>query len=142
MVSILSLIGRSSSYRNRNCAGRSAASSTARASSSAPAPPLAQTSETYAPSAPAASERWRTSPISASVSVGKRLMATTTGTPKRRAFSICLSRLLHPSSTAFRSSRVSPGSSGRPATTRYRPLCILSARTVQTITTASGVRPE
>ena len=73
-----------------------------------------------------------------SVSSVKRLIATTTGTPNSRMFSICLSRLAQPSATASRFSSVRPGSSGLPATTRNLPPCILSARMVQTITTALG----
>ena len=47
-----------------------------------------------------------------------------------------------PCSTASRSSSPRLAGSGRPATMRYLPECALSARTVATMTAASGRRPE
>ncbi len=73
------------------------------------------------------------SAISASVSLEKRLMETTTGTPYFCTLPICRSRLAKPFSTAstfsfLRSSLATPP-------------CILSARMVATITTQSGLSP-
>ena len=59
--------------------------------------------------APAASASACTTPSSASVSVAKRLMATTTGTPKVRALAMWRARLQQP---ARRSSRFSEGGRG------------------------------
>ncbi len=58
-----------------------AASQTALASASAPLPPSAQFVDTTASRAPAARATSRTTAYSADVSVGKALIATTTGTP-------------------------------------------------------------
>ena len=70
------------------------------------------------------------------------LIATTAGTPNSPTFSICAARFAPPRRTASGLSSSSAGSSGLPATIRPTPPCILRARTVATITAASGVRPE
>ena len=74
-----------------------------------------------------------TAATSASLSAVKWLRATTGGTPKRRTFSTCFSRLARPARTAsrFSAARRSLGT----------PPCIFSARTVATITAADGVSP-
>ena len=71
--------------------------------------------------------------ISASVSVPKRLMATTTGTPNFCMFSICFSRLAMPCRRAstFSADRSVLGT----------PPLYFSARMVATSTTAEGARP-
>ena len=88
--------------------------------------------------APAASATSRIAAISSAVSVGKRLMATTAGTPNARTFSICLARFAPPRRTASGLFSSRAGSSGLPATILPTPPCILSARTVATTTAASG----
>ena len=97
---------------------------------------------TTASRAPAASATSRIASISASVSVGKTLIATTDGTPYAATFSICFARLAPPARTASGLGSSSLGSSGLPATIRPTPPCILSARIVATITAASGFSPE
>src|SRR5256885_1111840 len=69
-------------------------------------------------------------------------MATTGVTPWIWMFSTCLRRLAAPASTSSGFSCSSSGGSGLPATTRYLPEWTLSARTVATITAASGARPD
>ena len=69
-------------------------------------------------------------------------MATTTGTPKVLAFSICFLRLQKPAVTRGMFFSVYSGLRGVPATTGGPPPCILRARTVATRTTALGTRPE
>ena len=114
----------------------------ASAIASPPAPPFTNTSLTSQPCAPAASAAFLIKACSASVSSGKRLIATTTGMPCAWTLAICASRLGMPARRASRSSASRPGSRGLPATMLKRPLCILSARTVQTSSAALGFRPE
>ena len=66
------------------------------------------------------------------MSVGKRLAATTQGTPYSLAFRMWRSRFFEPSSIAFRPSA--------PVASRLPPWC-LSALAVATITTAFGPNP-
>ncbi len=70
-----------------------------------------------------------------------RFTATTTGTPKSRAFSMCFSRFSQPFSRAGRFSCTSSGGSALPGRTVPTPPCIFKARTVATITTQFGFRP-
>ncbi len=86
MVRIFSSMGISSGYRNLKSFFFSQASATPRASSMAPSPPFSHASLTYAPSAPAATAASLMMSISRSLSVRKRLTATTTGTPNLRQF--------------------------------------------------------
>ena len=133
----------SSSYSSlKSGAPTSAAAQTAIARSSAPSPPFAQWFATTASRAPAASETRRTASTSAGVSVGKELIATTTGTLNRSTFSICLARFAPPAVTASTFSASRAGSSGFPATILPTPPCIFSARIVATTTAASGRRPD
>ena len=106
---------------------------TSSASAKPPSPPLAHTSDraTFTPSSRHLSS---TSFNSASVSVGKRLMATTHGRLYTFVmFSTCCSRLGRPASSACRFSSLSASLATPP--------WFLSARTVATTTTASGFRP-
>ena len=66
----------------RNSFGCSHASATASARSAAPSPPFEKPSFTSAPNAPASSASFLTSATSSSVSPGRRLTATTHGSPK------------------------------------------------------------
>ena len=70
------------------------------------------------------------------------MIATTGETPCRRMFSICLRRFAAPARTSSGFSRSRSSGSGRPATILYLPECALSARTVATMTAASGRSPE
>ena len=72
----------------------------------------------------------RISSCSASVSVSKRLIATTDGTPNLRTLRTWRSRLASPLFSAVRFSL--------PSSSFGTPPCILSARTVATITAAAG----
>ena len=69
---------------------------------------------------------------SASVSVGKALIATTHGRSNFAIFSICFSKFPKP---AFKASKFS-----FPKSFLATPPCIFKARTVATITTASGFK--
>ncbi len=77
-----------------------------------------------------------------SKSSGKALMATTGVTPWRSTFSICLRRLAPPARTSSGFSRSRASGSGLPATIRWAPEWALRARTVVTMTAASGTRPD
>src|SRR5579862_888888 len=72
--------------------------------------------------------------VSALVSAVKWLIATVTGTPNLRTFSMWRSRFAVPAFTASTFSR--------PSSFLSTPPCILSARTVATITAAEGVSPD
>src|SRR3990172_5500216 len=109
MASIFCLIDHSSGYRKRISLGCSAALITARARSIAPLPPCAWWSLVTASTAPAASAASRTASISRAVSVGKRLIATTTGRPCSRMFSTCFCRFSQPRWTASTFSLISSG---------------------------------
>ena len=81
--------------------------------------------------------------ISASVSVWKRLMATTTLTPWLVTLRMCANRLAAPASTSGRFSSVYSFDNAAPATTLGAFIeCSLSARTVQTRTAQLGRSPE
>ena len=71
--------------------------------------------------------------ISASVSLVKWLMATTTGRPKRCTFSMCFLRFSTPLSRA--------STFGLERSFSGTPPCNFRARTVATMTTASGLMP-
>ena len=132
MVSIFSLMEASSGYRNLKSPPLSAAALTTSAASWPPSPPSAWTLIGTASSAPAAMASLRTISTSLSRSKAKRLMVTTTGTPKSFMFSICLARFSQPFVRASLFSALSSsGSTGRPP-------CILRARMVQVMTTALG----
>ena len=106
---------------------------TSRAKASPPLPPSAQTVErtVFTPSSRHLSIM---KSISASVSVGNLFTATTQGSLYTfLIFETWRRRLGIPFSSAFKSSVLS--------SVFGRPPCILSALTVATITTASGVRP-
>ena len=126
-------MGISSGYNGAKLAAPlSAIDAISAASSSAPAPPSAQWVQSIALT-PLAAATCLIRAISASVSEVKRLIPTTTGTPKDFTFSICLTRLQHPSCNA---SRFSLSKSSL-----VTPPCIFSARVVATITDASGAKP-
>ena len=75
-----------------------------------------------------------TAPSSASLSVGKMLIATSAGRPKARTFSTWRSRLGMPARTAATFSRLARSFLSTPP-------CSLSARAEAMTTAASGVRP-
>ena len=103
--------------------------------SAAPAPPFEKPSFRTAACAPWSSASFCTSATSSSVSPGKRLAATTHGTPNSFAFTMWRPRLAEPSSIARRLSAAElRGSSSRPA-------WCFSALAVATITTALGANP-
>ena len=102
------------------------------ANSIPPSPPFSQTSE-RANVQPLASQNSLTYASSSSESVTKRLRVTTHGTPNLAIFSICFSRLTIPFLRAYK--LCSPRSS------LATPPLYLSALTVATRTTASGLRP-
>lgn len=70
---------------------------------------------------PASREHWRTVSSSASVSVTKRLMPTTTGTPNLAQFSMWRCRLQQPARTSSVFSVLYSLASGLPAVTCTRP---------------------
>ena len=111
--------------------GSSSASRTAFASSSPPSPPLENTSE-RANFAPRSSHAFFTASSSASVSWGKRLIATTTGRLYFFMFSICFSRLGRP--------LMSASTFSLETSVLGTPPLYLRARQVATRTTASGLR--
>ena len=117
---------------NLNVDGFSHASTTLRANSFPPSPPLLHTSDS-ANDAPNSSHFFATSASSFSVSFGNLFIATTTGSPYFCMFSMCLMRLGIPASSAERSSVLS--------SVFFRPPCIFNALTVATTTTASGFNP-
>ena len=84
----------------------------------------------------------RMASYSDSKSSGKALMATTGVTPWSRTFWICLRRLDPPMATSSGRSSRSPGGKGLPAMMRWAPEWALRARTVATMTAASGTSPE
>ncbi len=84
-------------------------------------------------SASCSAQTWRSRSSSASLSALKRLMATITGTPKLRTFSMCRARFSAPFSSAC--------VSGAPSRSLATPPCILTARTVATSTAQAGVSP-
>ena len=101
---------------NRNEFGCSQASATASAMPAAPAPPCEKPSFSTAEWAPCSSASFCTSATSSSVSPGKRLAATTQGTPKCFTFWMWRARLAEPVSIAFRLSAAElRGSSSSPA---------------------------
>ena len=110
----------------------SASSATRVANASDPADPFAQCFARIA-SAPCSVQNACTAAISASVSLMKWLMATTTGTPNDFRFSICRPRLGQPAITASTFSSLSAS--------LVTPPFIFMARTVATKTTAAGAIP-
>ncbi len=72
------------------------------------------------------------------VSVVNWLMATITLSPNFLALAMCLARLTQPLSRISRFSSRYTSDSGLPGVTSGPPPCVLSARTVATITAASG----
>mmetsp|Transcript_21936 Transcript_21936/g.37646 ORF Transcript_21936/g.37646 Transcript_21936/m.37646 type:complete len:207 (-) Transcript_21936:1494-2114(-) len=143
MASILSLMGRFTSYRKRkelsSCSAQAA--TTAFARSTAPAPPSVKCSLTTASNAPASMASFLISSTSASVSVMKRLIATTAGRPYLLTFSMCRRRFDMPFSMSSRFSSLYSCGRGAPGFTAEPPPCILRARAVATSTTALGLRP-
>ena len=126
-------MGRSVSYSGRNCARPLSSSvSTSRASASPPAPPSAHTLHS-ATGTPSCSTKVRTISSSAVLSLVRRLMATTTGTPNCCTLRTWCATCGSPRSRASTSSRSS--------SLLGTPPCILSERTVATSTAASGVSP-
>ena len=77
---------------------------------------------------PAASASWRTSSSSASESVAKRLMATTTGTPNRRALEMCFARLQQPARSRSRSSAPAGAGGQQGSGQQARVGCALGSR--------------
>ena len=98
-----------------------------------PVEPSAQCRQRIA-SEPCRATKALTAAISASVSVAKWLIATTAGTPKDFTLAMCRPRLAQP----LLHRRDVLGPERRPCAT---PPFIFSARTVATITAASGCRP-
>src|SRR5258708_5515642 len=141
MVSIFSRSVAASGYRSWKVLGSSAAAATISANSMAHLPPSTKVLQP-ADRTPRCSASSRMARCSDGWSPGKALMATTGVTPWIWMFSTCLRRFAAPASTSSGSSVSSSGGSGLPATTLYFPECTFSARTVATITAASGARPD
>src|SRR5881275_255105 len=133
MVSIFSRMGRRSSYSGLNFADRASSSlSTASATATPPSPPFSHTSHSST-STPSAAHSDRTASSSSSVSPRNRLSATTAGTPYFFTLRMWRRRLAEPRCTA--------AGSAAPSRSFGTPPCILSARTVATMTAASGCSP-
>ena len=107
-------------------------SMTRRASSSAPLPPSPKAVLTAKPT-PSSAQCSATSAISSSVSVAKRLKATTTVWPKLRRFSMWRSR--------FASPRRTPSRLGSLSASSATPPCIFSPPRVATSTVSAGLSP-
>ena len=111
------------------------AAMTALPSATAPAPPLEKCSASTASYAPASRAISPSNLSSASVSVAKRLIATTACTPWARTFLMWATRLTEPSLTRWRFSSVYSFDRRAPGTTLgASPECSFAERTVQTIT--------
>mmetsp|Transcript_60201 Transcript_60201/g.138106 ORF Transcript_60201/g.138106 Transcript_60201/m.138106 type:complete len:234 (+) Transcript_60201:683-1384(+) len=145
-VSIFSLtpcVLASYKWRNLSVEGALHAAITACPSASAPAPPCAKCSAVTASKAPPCLARCATSSTSASVSVWKRLIATTTLTPCFLTLLMCASMLAAPLRTRSRASTRYTSASAAPGTTPGASHeWSLSARTVQTSTAHEGRSPE
>ncbi len=129
-------MGVSTSYSGRKSAAPSSSTDiTSCASSTPPSPPSVKTDE-LAHLTPSSAQCALTSSISPSLSVAKRLIATTAGTPNILTFSMCLSRLANPFTSAAWS-----GSSHSRTSSRQAPPCIFSARIDATMTAQSGPNP-